>query len=149
MENSFVVANGTSSASAGISVTNGALAVRYTTVADNSAMGVDTMQCLGGASGEVRNSILVDDVANSVDVAGCNQVTFEGNGADGDLGAGNKDVGAQNLSWFTGANDFHLAPGHPFGDVATWKTGDPAKDYDGDARPGTDGTPDVAGADEP
>ena len=151
MENSFVVLNGGATAPlGGLEVDSTDVDMVYVTVAGNTATaGVPaTINCVQTVTGTIRNSVLVSGGA-SVDAAGCAQVTFEGNGADTDAGPGNTNVGAMQASWFTGANDFHLAPGHPFGDVATWKTGDPAKDYDGDARPGTDGTPDVAGADEP
>ena len=151
MENSFVVLNGGATAPlGGLEVDSTAVDMVYVTVAGNAATAgaPATMNCVQTVTGAVRNSVLVSGGA-SVDAAGCAQVTFEGNGADTDLGAGNTNVGAMQAGWFAGANDFHLAAGHPFGDVATWKTGDPGKDYDGDARPGTDGAPDVAGADEP
>jgi hypothetical protein len=33
--------------------------------------------------------------------------------------------------------------------AAIWQTGDPTTDIDGDPRPSTDGSPDIAGADIP
>jgi hypothetical protein len=58
-----------------------------------------------------------------------------------------------NTSWFTGfaGGDFHLSGTHPAALelAATWMTGDPTTDIDGDARPTMDGATDVAGADVP
>jgi hypothetical protein len=47
--------------------------------------------------------------------------------------------------------DFLLATQHAaaINTGATWMTGDPTADIDGDPRPSTDGSPDVAGADIP
>lgn len=55
-------------------------------------------------------------------------------------------------SWFEGFNlgDFHLNSGmYPLEieTAATWTTGDPSIDINGDTRPDIDGTPDFAGAD--
>jgi hypothetical protein len=56
-------------------------------------------------------------------------------------------------AWFVSyaAGDFHLSGTHPavINTAAIWITGDPPTDIDGDPRPTTDGTPDVAGADVP
>jgi len=152
LENVFVVANGT-----GVSMFGGAKVVDsqvewvYVTMAANTASGEDSVQCVGGISGSIRNSLFFGTAINSVDIAGCGGLTFEGNASDTDLGGGNTNAGMLDVSWFVnpGSNDFHLAPGHPFGGVATWKDGDPLVDYDGDARPGMDGAADVAGADVP
>ena len=148
LENTFITQNGNGGTSPGIRATGGTLDVRYVTVAGNIASGADSLQCMGGFTGDVRNSLLFGLSTDSVNCAGA---AFAGNASDTDLGGGNVNEGPIQQSWFTdfNAGDFHLAPGHPFGGVATWKDGDPLVDYDGDARPGMDGAADVAGADVP
>ncbi|MBK8717449.1 MAG: hypothetical protein IPN32_22290 [Deltaproteobacteria bacterium] len=64
----------------------------------------------------------------------------------------NTPVGDFNTDWFSDANaDFHLTPMAPAAilTAAQWQSGDPLIDIDGDARPGVDGSADVAGADIP
>jgi hypothetical protein len=67
--------------------------------------------------------------------------------------AGNSALGSMNTTWFINyaGGDFHLSGTHPaaINTAATWTTGDPATDIDGDPRPLTDGSPDFAGADVP
>ncbi len=67
---------------------------------------------------------------------------------------GNVELGPMaNTMWFVDYpnGNFHLTPNAPaaLSTAATWQTGDPKTDIDGDLRPTTDGTADYAGADIP
>ena len=42
---------------------------------------------------------------------------------------------------------YRAIPGSPLDDLAMWQEGDPRIDFDGDARPSGDNSPDFAGAD--
>ncbi|MBK8241533.1 MAG: hypothetical protein IPK74_38980 [Deltaproteobacteria bacterium] len=59
----------------------------------------------------------------------------------------------ESMRWFAGyaSGNFHLTPMAPAAilTAAQWQAGDPLVDIDGDARPGVDGSADVAGADIP
>jgi hypothetical protein len=110
------------------------------------------LNCAGGGAGSsVRNSLIVARTDNP-EIVGCDQAEVGDNAIEAAL-AGNTSLGAMNIAWFPGAAmaDFHLGMNAPatISTAATWQTGDPATDIDGDARPTVDGTPDYAGADVP
>jgi hypothetical protein len=110
------------------------------------------LNCAGGGAGSsIRNSLIVARTDNP-EIVGCDQAEIGDNAIEAAL-AGNTSLGAMNIAWFPGAAmaDFHLGMNVPatISTAATWQTGDPATDIDGDARPTVDGTPDYAGADIP
>jgi hypothetical protein len=134
-----------------VSVSGGELTVVYSTLAGGSNSS-PALSCLAGTV-DVRNSLVVAVQAEpEVD---CGSATLTNNAMEM-MQAGNTQIGEVfNLNWladFSGG-DFSLSGPAPtpvtIATAATWQTGDPATDIDGDARPNIDGTPDYAGADVP
>lgn len=122
-------------------------ALRYVTVAGNASATVASIACTGGSSGTVDDSIVIAIEPASID---CRGLVVAHSSIDSFVaGEGVVLRDAFDLGWFQapGAGDFHLAPGHPFADVAQWDVGDPVVDLDGDPRPTRPGAADVAGAD--
>jgi hypothetical protein len=83
----------------------------------------------------------------------CTGATITNSALEMDV-AGNISLGEMaNTSWFVNyaQGDFHLSGTHPaaVNTAASWQNSDPTIDIDGDARPSTNGAPDVAGADVP
>ena len=147
-ENSVLGANGSGLVDAqALRVVDSSFDLRYVTMAGNDGTGVSSILCTGASNGSIRNGIVVGVDPGSVE---CRDLVIETSATDDTLrGDGVVPVGTFEASWFVapGSGDFHLAPGHPFTDVAQWETGDPPVDLDGDRRPLRAGTPDVAGAD--
>jgi hypothetical protein len=117
------------------------LEVLYSTLVGNGAFGDNTslaLSCSGG-SVTVRNSITVSRASAAVSCPGSSiSNTIEAAG------------GSYNESWFDlDGGDLSLNDGSDFEGEALWEEGDPPFDYDGDARPNTDGAADYAGADIP
>ena len=155
LENSFVVTNGGSfTAISGIVISNGAtIDALYSTIADNDGKaGVeDSIDCTNAGIVALRNTIVFgQSAASSVDCAGATATTSVIDSAML-TGEGNVTLPGLDPAWFVGpeTGNFSIKAGAPFEDVAIWLTGDPARDYDGDARPGRDGAKDYAGADRP
>ncbi len=122
----------------------------YSTV----ATGIDTaaISCTDPAANvSIRNSLVVsrsDDDA----IVNCGNLEITTSALE-DAVPGNTELGPwTDSSWFTNFNagDLGLNQYPPeLEGAATWQTGDPSTDIDGDPRPTTDGTPDFAGADIP
>jgi hypothetical protein len=151
LRNSVIGANGTGLAERyAIDADASTFDILYSTIAGNDGTTPASLRCTGGATGSVRNSIVVGVETPSIQCAG---VEVETSAVDTD-GLGGADVivlDAFVAGWFVDApvGDFHLVPDTLFEDVGVWQTGDPAVDLDGDPRPTRDGTVDVAGADLP
>ena len=124
----------------------GELSILYSSIVANDGDAADSLQCSGG-SAVVRNSILVGSDTSSIDCT----VLDASNSAFDEAVTGNENVGALVPGWFesvAGANFSLSATGQTeFADIAIWETGDPPFDFEGDARPNTDGAMDFAGAD--
>ena len=124
----------------------GELSILYSSIIANDGDGADSLQCSSGST-VVRNSILVGSDASSIDCGGLDA----SNSAFDEVVAGNENVGALVPGWFesVAGADFRLtATGQTeFADIAVWEDGDPPFDFNGDARPSTDGASDFAGAD--
>jgi hypothetical protein len=155
VENSFIVTNGGSFAAiAGVVLSNGAtFDAVYTTIADNDGKaGIeDSLDCTGAGEVKLRNSIVFGKTdATSV---GCTGATASYSVVDSDMLTGEMNTVIKVLmqEWFIAPEqgNFGVLAGPPFEDVAVWKTGDPAVDFDDTARPNTDGAADYAGADRP
>ncbi len=120
------------------------------TIAGNDGTGLASLRCTAGATGTVRNSIVVGVDTPSIQCAG---LEVETSAIDTD-GLGGADVVVLDdfvAGWFVDApgGDFHLVPDTQFEDLGAWQTGDPTVDLDGDPRPARDGAVDVVGADVP
>jgi hypothetical protein len=123
-----------------LSVTNASAEILYTTLfaslGDTAALA-----CTNPGSVEVRNSIVTTRGANPA--LACTGASVSNTATEN----------TANTAWFANYNngDAHLtaAGGIQFNEVATWETGDPPSDFDGDARPTMDDTMDYAGADIP
>lgn len=152
LENTFVVSNGSSFSSfAGAYLTNNAeLTAIYSTIIDNDAsMNADSLHCVNPGLITIRNSVIFGQSAQtSVNCSGA-EATESVVDAMPIAGAGTQVMPTVQASWFKDpANgDFHIKAAAPFKDVAKWTSGDPTVDFDGEARPDVDGTPDYAGAD--
>lgn len=152
-QNSVIGFNGDelTSLSGGLRLDGTQVDMTYTTVVGNESATVSrgSLFCVGGESGEIRNSIIVGS-GNTID--GCNAITFSNNATDDPSIVGsNIDVGAANAAWFIdlSMNNFRLsgAGQATFADVAQWQEGDPLTDADGDAIPM--GRPSFPGYDQP
>lgn len=147
-DTSVIGANGSALVDAqALRSTDSDFVLRYVTVAGNDSAGVASILCTGTTSGTVRNSIVVGLDPSSIDCPGLNASAS----AVDSLVEGDDLVllDSFDAGWFVapGAGDFHVALGHPFGDIARWQPGDPPVDIDGDLRPLMIDAPDVAGAD--
>lgn len=109
------------------------------------------LACDAPSTVAVRNSLVVSRDAEAETM--CPSLDASYTAAETLLdGEGNVALGDMDTMWFSdfNAGDFHLTTA-PFSisSTAEWRTGDPATDIDGDARPSTDGDMDAAGADAP
>jgi hypothetical protein len=120
------------------------------TIAGNDSSMASSIRCTAGGGGSVRSSIVVGLDPPSVSCLGL-EVDDSAIDTLGLGGNGNVELDAFNAGWFVDAagGDFHLVEGTFFEAVGVWRSGDPAVDLDGDARPVEDGATDVAGADVP
>lgn len=128
-------------------VTDAQFDLRYVTIAGNDSSGVASLVCAGASLGTVRNSIVIGLDPGSID---CEPLVASDSAVDSMIaGEGLVVLDTFDPAWFVapGAGDFHVAPGHPFADVARWQPGDPAFDLDGEPRPQRPDALDVAGAD--
>ena len=112
------------------------LEVLYSTLVGNFGASSLALSCSGGAV-TVRNSITVSRADDAVNCGGASvSTTFEAAGGSYDEG------------WFDlDGGDLTLNSAADFDGVAIWEDGDPPFDFEGDARPSTDGATDYAGAD--
>lgn len=153
--NSFVSNNGSNAASnyGGISSSQGhELHLLYTSVINNlSETGARSIQCADAGVTDVRNAVIIAFVPPSVACPGANieHSAIDEGKVDGDTNhaATMGDV----MSWFEPqvGGVYRAIPRTPLASVASWAAGDPGRDFDGDLRPGQDGSPDYAGADVP
>lgn len=152
IDNSFVASNGGAfSAYGGIHLTGSAgLAAVYTTIVGNNAdQNAGSLHCPSPGAVTLRNSVVFGvNPATSVNCPGA-LGTDSVVDAMALSGEGVTVLGKYDTKWFTnpGLGDFHITDLAPFKDVAKWRPGDPAVDYDGDVRPSQDLAPDWAGAD--
>jgi hypothetical protein len=147
LTNSFV---GGSADSPALSVSDGTFELRYATLGLPAVLGGAALDCADGSLSSVRNSLITSTHADpEVD---CPNLTITGSALEMSQGD-NVALGNLVVGWFDGylAGDFHLSGTHPaaINTAATWQTGDPTIDIDGDARPDSNGAADVAGADVP
>jgi hypothetical protein len=152
LENSFL--GGLAADVSALEIAAGSATVVYSTIAA-SAVSTTAVECVDGLGSTIRNSIVVFN--NGADPDGgelmCPNVELVTNAFEG-VFANNVSLGDMNPMWFVGFNsgDFSLNPLMApaiLATTATWESGDPATDIDGDARPTTPGTADYAGADIP
>ncbi|MBP7290571.1 MAG: hypothetical protein KBB21_28350, partial [Nannocystaceae bacterium] len=114
--------------------------------------------CNAGATVTVRNSLLLSRADAASDIQ-CSNASISDSVTEANFPGGSNitTVGVmgatESMSWFAGyaSGNFHLTPMAPAAilTAAQWQSGDPLVDIDGDARPGVDGSADVAGADIP
>ena len=153
--NSYITGNGTQNSGdfGGIrSAQENELHLIYSTVVNNLSMsGPRSLHCTVDAfPAEVRNSVLIAFAVPSVD---CPVATFttsvldEGSTEPGILVATMGDIANFFEPMMGGI--YKAKPDTLMKDVAQWKDGDPRTDYDGQARPKTDGELDWPGADIP
>jgi hypothetical protein len=138
LENSAIGLNGNAFASSvgGVRVDGTAVTITYSSIVANEAL-LDprgSLSCTGGATGEVRNSIVVGG-GSSVDA--CDAIAFVTSAVDDPMiGGTTVDVGPAMNAWFValGLADFHLTmQGRTAMEgIAVWQDGDPVTDIDGD-----------------
>ncbi len=148
VRNAVLAANGSGfQPTTGLRVIDSSLDLLYASVVANDGNVQDSLICSNGTV-TVRNSLIFGVTDDSV---GCPGLGATYSAADSNAG-GLNDAGPLNPMWFQTlpTNPALTAMGlAEFGDVAQWQSGDPLIDIDGDARPGVDGSADVAGADIP
>jgi hypothetical protein len=149
LENSFV--GGDVNDVAAVQVTDGNASILYSTLGGGYGE-AKALTCEEGTSTTVRNSLLV--ARTDQDELVCPGASLSTSAVEMANVPGTTSLGpmpANTSQWFTGYGDgeFFLAPSHPsaIATAATWKTGDPATDINGDSRPTTDDSVDYAGAD--
>lgn len=156
VSNSYVSNNGSNAESnyGGLLTGQGhALELLYSTVVNNlSEIGARSLQCLDDAGPTtVRNSVIIAFVAPSIT---CADLTIENSAVDEGAVDGDTNIPAlmeDAMNWFDPqvGGVYKAKADTPIAELAVWKTGDPAADFNGDARPATDGSADYAGADRP
>ena len=116
---------------------------------------VGGIQCNGAGPSTIRNSIVLNHTSEPGQTCVSAQVDYsvvntgEGQGM-GNVVAGPTDLDSIFVDPATFNNaDYHVLDGSIPSDVALWQDGDPATDFEGDARPNTDATADYAGWDVP
>lgn len=151
MRNSLVSDNVGPAAIPGIRAISSQVEITYSVIVSNGTFAApDNLECLSGASGSVRNSIIAGPAADSI--VTCGALTWGNNAVDtAGLGASNTDVGNYNGAWFIspGMGNYRLtSTGETvFDGIALWQDGDPITDIDGDPIP-TEG-PSFPGYDQP
>jgi hypothetical protein len=133
------IGNVSNAGAAGIEVLEGSSAtVLYSTIGTQSSS--TTIHCSTIGTVDVRNSILA---AQTTPAHACGDAEVVSTAVRPTV----------NTGWFVNyaQGNLHLSAsgGTEFANVATWLTGDPPFDIDGQARPNVDGAPDFAGADVP
>lgn len=153
--NSYVSGNGNQNFGNGgiLSAQGNALTLVYSTVLNNlSTSGPYSLFCADDAGpAEIRNSVIIAFGSPSV---GCPTGVFTTSvldegwvDQDTNLAATMADIA--NFFEMPTAGVYKAKADTAMKDLAQWKDGDPKLDYDGDARPGTDGAADWPGADVP
>lgn len=150
LENSVVADNVGATAGPGVRVLGAELSMTYSVVVSNGTFAnPDNLECLSGAGGSVRNSIISGPSGNSI--VTCNALTFSSSAVDATgLGGSTVNVGAYDSTWFSPADGLYTltASGETeFMDIAQWVEGDPLFDFEGDVIP-TD-VPSFPGYDQP
>ena len=150
LETSAVADNVGASAGPGVRVLSAGLSITYSVLVSNGTFGQpDNLECLSGATGVVRNSIVAGPSGDSI--VTCDGLSFTTNALDtSNLGATNVEVGSYDPLWFSATDGvYSLTPAGEavFVDIAQWVDGDPLADIDGDAIP-TD-LPSFPGYDQP
>lgn len=154
--NSYVSNNGSNAESnyGGLQTGQGhELSLLYTTVVNNlSELGARSLQCTDDAGlTTIRNSVIIAFVAPSI---ACPMATIEYSAideGDNDMDTNIPATMADAMLWFGPqvGGVYPAKPDTPIAELAVWKNGDPAADFNGDARPLVDGAMDYAGADRP
>jgi len=118
------------------------LEVLFSTVGRTANFGDPALECSGGAT-TVRNSIIVSETNAPGTEIDCPGVSIE-NSAERATQTPEDWFGAG----FASGNYSLTAAGQgEFTNIAIWEDGDPPFDFEGEARPNTDGAMDFAGAD--
>lgn len=146
LESSF--AGGDQSDQRAVDIVDGAASIVYSTLAGGFGV-ASALWCDDGSNTTVRNSLLVARTAD--DELNCAGASVTANALEMVV-AGNTSVGTMtDTGWFESyaQGDYGLSNMHPIqiDTAATWLTGDPTFDIDGDPRPATNGSLDLAGAD--
>ena len=141
LRNCMVAGDGGDPGVPAVTSTGGTLNILYSTLGLDFNNGGPTLECSGGTV-TVRNSIVVSDSSVAGSALQCPGADIQASFVDNDSGA---DIWFASMS--TGSYHLTAAGQAQFVDVAVWEDGDPPFDFDGDARPAVDGSPDYAGAD--
>jgi hypothetical protein len=156
VENSFISSNGNFEVpGGGVYLGDGAsLDAVYTTFVDNIAAAGNpfSVACDADAAKEtvtLRNSIAINKGTNTLCDGASVATTAWTTPAPQ---ASNIAVDFANLGMYLAADAnivgvYRAIPGSQLDDLAMWQDGDPRVDFDGDARPSGDKSPDFAGAD--
>ena len=138
MQNSVVGDNVGASAGPGVRLTSAEATITYSVIVSNGTFAApNNVECLSGATGTTRNSIIAGPNGDSI--VTCGNLQWSDNAVDtSGLGASNQLFDMYDSGWFNPTDgDYHLtASGETeFMDIAQWQDGDPLTDVDGDAIP--------------
>ena len=140
VRNSMLSGNGT--VSPAVDVQSGTFSAVYSTFCRTLNLEEPVVQCTGGSTVDLRNSLIVSQASAAGSEVVCTGVTLSNNAVESTVTP---------EPWFQDfeAADYHLtaAGATEFADVAVWEVGDPPFDIEGDDRPNMDQAMDVAGAD--
>jgi hypothetical protein len=152
VRNSFIGGNSSSATAPAVRIGQGVISLIYSTLATGED--APAIECqVNGANMTVRNSLIVSRNESVAEIQSCAGATITSSALEMTI-AGNLDLPEMtDTSWFAGFNtgNFRLSGSQPaeIATAATWLTGDPSIDIEGDPRPSADGTADYAGADVP
>jgi len=149
----FVLRNGmiTTTSAQGVTVATGAIAtVLYSSLVrtGDPMLPGPAMVCAEPLAVSIRNSIVLAVGGMAGSELSCPTADVQTSALETQM-----QVGEINPTWFVElvSGDLHLTELGitTFANLATWQSGDPPVDFDGDPRPAVEGTPDFPGADVP
>ncbi|MBA3549171.1 MAG: right-handed parallel beta-helix repeat-containing protein [Nannocystis sp.] len=156
LENSFISSNGNYEVpGGGVYLSAGAsVDAVYTTLVDNRAAAGNPFSIACDADGgketvEIRNSVAINNGGNTL-CDGASVTTSAWTTAEalgGNIAIDFPSLGSYLIEDPALDGVYRAIPGTALDDLAMWQEGDPRIDFDGDARPSGDNSPDFAGAD--
>ena len=150
LRNVIIAGNGTGTSPRGFVTTAATpFTMVYTTITYNAGTNAGAINCAGEAARSVRNSILVSNsFANAIN-CGENLTVTNSVISDADYEGEPSNLSVTDDVGLLFDGEFEIGVGSVADGVAMWMDGDPLFDINGVMRPGTTGSPDAAGANEP
>jgi len=150
LRNVLIASNGTGTSPRGFVTTAATpFTMVYTTIAYNAGTNSGAINCAGEAVRSVRNSILLSNSFMNAISCGENLTVTTSVIADVDYEGEPTNLLVMDATGLLFDAEFQIGVGSVAEGVAVWLDGDPLLDINGVMRPGVDGSPDAAGANEP